>query len=66
MKQIAKTRLYNLLSVKSIVTIIVTCLFAVLALKGVMEPRAVMDVYLVIISFYFGTQKGKADAENGD
>ena len=66
MKEKLMTRLANLLSVKSIVTFIISVVFAILALRGVIEPKDIMTVYLVIIGFYFGTQKGKADAADGD
>ena len=50
-----KERLTRLLSVKSIVTLALTAVFAVLAFtKGV--DQDFMTVYTVIIAFYFGTQ----------
>lgn len=50
-----KKRVTNLLSVKSLVTLALTAVFAVLAFtKGV--DQDFMTVYTVIIAFYFGTQ----------
>lgn len=49
-------RLSKLLTVKSIVTIVLTVLFAALACKGVVTADQFMTVYAVIIAFYFGTQ----------
>lgn len=49
-----KERLNKLLTVKSIVTILLTLVVVVLALKGQFDIK---DVYLLIIGFYFGTQK---------
>lgn len=51
-----KERLIKLVSVKSIVTIILTSVFAVLAATGRMDADQFLTVYTVIIAFYFGTQ----------
>lgn len=48
-------RLSRLLTVKSIVTLILTLVFALLALRGKVE-QDFMTIYAVIISFYFGSQ----------
>ena len=61
-------RLANLLSVKSLVTLCLTGVFAVMALKGTIG-QDFMTIYAVIISFYFGTQSQKqqdaTDANSG-
>ncbi len=51
-------RLGNLLSVKSLVTLILTAVFAVMALRGTIS-QDFMTVYAVVIAFYFGTQSQK-------
>jgi hypothetical protein len=51
-------RLANLLSVKSIVTIVLTCVFAFMSVKGTIS-QDFMTIYAVIIAFYFGTQSQK-------
>ena len=51
-------RAANLLSVKSIVTITLTAVFAVMALRGAIS-QDFMTIYAVIIAFYFGTQSQK-------
>lgn len=51
-------RLGNLLSVKSLVTITLTIVFAVMALKGAIS-QDFMTIYAVIIAFYFGSQSQK-------
>jgi len=51
-------RLGNLLSVKSLVTLVLTAVFAVMALKGTIS-QDFMTVYAVVIAFYFGTQSQK-------
>lgn len=53
-----KERLSKLLSVKSIVTILLTILFCVLAFRGDISQE-VNAVYLIIVGFYFGTQHEK-------
>ena len=51
-------RLGNLLSVKSLVTLVLTGVFAVMALKGAIS-QDFMTIYAGIIAFYFGTQSQK-------
>lgn len=51
-------RLANLLSVKSIVTLILTLVFAYQAVTNTITQEF-MVVYTVVISFYFGTQSQK-------
>ncbi len=61
-------RLANLLSVKSLVTLCLTVVFAVMALNGTIS-QDFMTIYAVIIAFYFGTQSQKQqdaiDANSG-
>ena len=60
-------RIASLLSVKSIVTLILTCVFAYMAVRGQIS-QDFMTVYAVVIAFYFGIQSQKAqelmDGEN--
>ena len=51
--------LANLLKVKTIVTLIVTAVFAVQALKGIISADNVMIIVSMVVSFYFGTQHEK-------
>ncbi len=53
MKESIAKRLGNLLSVKSLVTLTLTAVFAVMALKGTIS-QDFMTVYAVVIAFYFG------------
>lgn len=48
--------LADLIKVKTIVTMTVIGVFAVLALSGEIEPDQVMVVVSTVIAFYFGTQ----------
>lgn len=51
-------RLGNLLSVKSLVTLVLTGVFAYMAVKGKIS-QDFMTIYAVIIAFYFGSQSQK-------
>ena len=51
-----KQNLANLLKVKTIITLVVVMLFAVLALRGEISADNVMIVVSMVVSFYFGTQ----------
>lgn len=55
MKEVLTNRLARLLCVKSLVTLILTAVFAVMALTGEIS-RDFLTVYTIIIAFYFGTQ----------
>ena len=50
----------NLIKVKTIVTLVVSGVFAVLALRGTISPDHVMIIISMVVSFYFGTQHEKA------
>ena len=52
-------RLASLMSVKSIVTIILTLVFTVLALRGSITGQDFLTIFLMVVSFYFGTQSQK-------
>jgi hypothetical protein len=49
----------NLIKVKTIVTIVVISIFAVLSLRGDITADNVMIVVSTVIAFYFGTQSEK-------
>lgn len=51
-------RLANLINVKSIVTIVLTGVFAYMAIAGKIS-QDFMIIYTTIIAFYFGTQTQK-------
>lgn len=54
-----KKRLANLLAVKSIVTVILTAVFAYLSCSGLVTTDQFLTVFTVVIAFYFGTQAEK-------
>ena len=54
-----KEKLANLLTVKSIVTILLTLVFGSLSVTGKVTAQEFLTVFAVIIAFYFGTQHQK-------
>lgn len=56
-----KRRLGNLLSVKSLVTITLTVVFTVLALRGDISGTEFLTIFTTVIAFYFGTQRVNED-----
>ena len=59
MKEVLANRLARLLCVKSVVTLLLTAVFAIMTLRGEISEDF-MTVYTVIIAFYFGTQLERA------
>lgn len=51
--------LANLIKVKTIVTLVVAAVFAVLALNGTITADNAMIIISMVMSFYFGTQHEK-------
>ena len=58
-------RLNNLLTVKSIVTIILTIVFAYLSVTGNVTTEQFLTVFTVVIAFYFGTQAERKNIAGG-
>lgn len=56
-----KKRLGNLLAVKSLVTITLAVIFAVLALRESISGSEFLTIFTVVIGFYFGTQRVNED-----
>ena len=59
-----KSRLSSLLTVKSLVTMILTGVFAWLAVTGQIS-KDFMTIYTVVIAFYFGTQTERKNQGGG-
>lgn len=51
----------NLLKVKTIVTMAIVMVYAVLALSGDILPENVTNTFNMVIAFYFGTQTEKGN-----
>lgn len=48
-----------LIKVKTIVTLVVIVVFAVMALAGKLQSDTVMSIVTMVVAFYFGTQAEK-------
>ena len=59
-----KKQIQKLLTVKSIITIILTVLFCKLAVNGIIDGNAVNTIFTTVIAFYFGTQHEKKNNES--
>ena len=51
----------NLIKVKTLVTLVVVSVFAVLSLRGDISADNVMIIISMVVSFYFGTQHEKTE-----
>lgn len=56
-----KKNLANLIKVKTISTVVILAVFAVLALRGDIASDNVMVIVSTVMAFYFGTQHEKHD-----
>ncbi len=63
MKEAIVNRLLKLFTVKSIVTIVLTAVFAHLAAHGSVTTEQFLTIFTVVIAFYFGTQAQKKSEE---
>lgn len=61
-----KERLDKLLTVKSIVTLLLSIIFAVLSIRGTISGQEFLTIFTVVISFYFGTQKVKEKEDKSE
>ncbi len=50
-----------LIKVKTIVTLVVIAVFAVMSLTGQLQPDTVMTIVTMVVAFYFGTQSQKRE-----
>ena len=57
LKQIAK-----LIDVKSILTLVLTVVFAVLSVRGTISSSEFLSVFTLIVGFYFGVQHEKKNS----
>lgn len=61
-----KERLDKLLTVKSIVTILLTVVFCFLCVMGKISGEQFLVIFTVVIGFYFGTQSEKKPPAQSD
>ena len=52
-------RLSKLLTVKSLVTLTLTLVFSILAIRGAISPSEFVTIFTIVIGFYFGVQTTK-------
>jgi 5-bromo-4-chloroindolyl phosphate hydrolysis protein len=58
-----KEKITKLLTVKSIVTILLTLVFCYLSIKGVISENLFMAIFSTVMAFYFGTQHEKQSSD---
>lgn len=56
-----REKLAKLIDVKSIVTLILTCVFSYLSVMQYITSSEFLTIFVMIIGFYFGTQYKKTD-----
>lgn len=61
-----KITIQNLLTVKSIVTLILTLVFSYLSVMGDITGEQFLAIFTMIIGFYFGTQYQKKIDEKSE
>lgn len=61
-----KERLSKLLTVKSLVTLALTAIFCVLAIRGTISGSEFLTIFTIVIGFYFGTQFERKSSEGVD
>ena len=59
--ELLKKRFANLLCVKSIVTVVLTGVFAYMTVVGSVSSDQFLTVFTVVIAFYFGVQSEKKE-----
>ncbi len=61
MKEVLLKRLANLISAKSIMTIMLSFVFAYLSITHYITAEQFITIFMMIASFYFGTQTQKLE-----
>lgn len=54
-----KDRIFKLIDVKSIVTLLLTAVFSIQTIKGSVTAEQFLTIFTTVIAFYFGTQYAK-------
>lgn len=60
-----KERIAKLIDVKSLVTIVLTLVFAYLSVTSKILPEQFLTIYTIVVGFYFGTQYAKSNEGGG-
>lgn len=61
-----KEKIKKLIDVKSITTLMLTLVFAVLSLKSAISAEQFLTVFTTVIAFYFGVQHQKNKEEKNE
>lgn len=56
-----KDRIAKLIDVKSIVTLVLTFVFAALSISGRLSAEQFLTIFTTVVAFYFGTQTRKKE-----
>lgn len=56
-----KERIAKLIDVKSIVTLVLTVVFAALSVSGRLSAEQFLTIFTTVVAFYFGTQTRKKE-----
>lgn len=56
-----KERISKLLTVKSVVTLVLTAVVSYLAILEVISGTDLLTIYTTVIAFYFGTQSNRKE-----
>lgn len=59
-----KEKFAKLINVKSIITVILTAVFAYLSIIGKITGEQFLMIFTTVIAFYFGTQHEKKETES--
>lgn len=63
MREFWREAIGNLLTVKSIVTLVLTVVFSALAVTNRIDGGQFLNIFSIVIAFYFGTQHQKSMAQ---
>lgn len=58
-----KEKIIKLIDVKTIITLGLLSVFIYLSLKGAVGEETVTNIFMMVVSFYFGTQVSKANGK---
>lgn len=61
-----KSKIAKLINVKSIVTLLLTMVFCILAIRGTISAEQFLTIFTTVIAFYFGTQYQKNEYKNNE
>ena len=61
-----KEKLAKLIDVKSIMTLMLTVFFCILAMRGAISGSEFHTIFTVVVGFYFGTQHQKRTAAKSE